>query len=605
MIENIKAYFTIGFFSLVVNCGIAQNQKLADSLIHAYNTGSYDGNEFVILKNIASNETNPERKLEFSELLIEKGSADSLFNFLHVGYLQKGNALRIKGDLAEALKSYFKSIQYANRIGDNLGVAKVTISIADTYSEIGSSGNAETYYNQGILLLRQSNDSISLATALLNAGDEYFNSKKYDSAILYFQEAAPIFIKINSLIGTAYTLGNLGMVYAEQGKDNEAEHNINEAIKILEDLGDYYPISVYLTYMSDIYQRQNDFSIALTYALRSLALATRYRIKDQISEANLKISEIFDKVGNPTTSYKYYKDHILYRDSVKNIESVQQMADLETSYQVSQKQVEVDLLNQQKKTQKIIAFSTGAGMFLIGIIAIGLYRRNKFIQKAKQLIEVEKGRSDALLLNILPFEIAEELKANGSAEAREFENVSILFTDFKEFTSTSEKLTAQELVAEINICFQAFDAIVEKYGIEKIKTIGDAYMAAGGLPVPSLSSTKNTVLAGLEMQDFMKTRKTEKFSKGEVTFDMRVGIHTGTVIAGIVGSKKFQYDVWGDTVNTSSRIETTCEVDKVNISHTTYELVKNENEFTIESRGKIQAKGKGELEMYFVSKKNG
>lgn len=605
MIENIKAYFTIGFFSLVVNCGIAQNQKLADSLIHAYNTGSYDGNEFVILKNIASNETNPERKLEFSELLIEKGRADSLFNFLHVGYLQKGNALRIKGDLAEALKSYFKSIQYANRIGDNLGVAKVTISIADTYSEIGSSGNAETYYNQGILLLRQSNDSISLATALLNAGDEYFNSKKYDSAILYFQEAAPIFIKINSLIGTAYTLGNLGMVYAEQGKDDEAEHNINEAIKILEDLGDYYPISVYLTYMSDIYQRQNDFSIALTYALRSLALATRYRIKDQISEANLKISEIFDKVGNPTTSYKYYKDHILYRDSVKNIESVQQMADLETSYQVSQKQVEVDLLNQQKKTQKIIAFSTGAGMFLIGIIAIGLYRRNKFIQKAKQLIEVEKGRSDALLLNILPFEIAEELKANGSAEAREFENVSILFTDFKEFTSTSEKLTAQELVAEINICFQAFDAIVEKYGIEKIKTIGDAYMAAGGLPVPSLSSTKNTVLAGLEMQDFMKTRKTEKFSKGEVTFDMRVGIHTGTVVAGIVGSKKFQYDVWGDTVNTSSRIETTCEVDKVNISHTTYELVKNENEFTIESRGKIQAKGKGELEMYFVSKKNG
>ena len=281
------------------------------------------------------------------------------------------------------------------------------------------------------------------------------------------------------------------------------------------------------------------------------------------------------------------------------------MADLETSYQVSQKQVEVDLLNQQKKTQKIIAFSTGAGMFLIGIIAIGLYRRNKFIQKAKQLIEVEKERSDALLLNILPFEIAEELKANGSAEAREFENVSILFTDFKEFTSTSEKLTARELVAEINICFQAFDAIVEKYGIEKIKTIGDAYMAAGGLPVPSLGSTKNTVLAGLEMQDFMKKRKTEKVLKGEVTFDMRVGIHTGTVVAGIVGSKKFQYDVWGDTVNTTSRIETNCEVDKVNISHTTYELVKNENEFTIESRGKIQAKGKGELEMYFVSKKNG
>ena len=130
-------------------------------------------------------------------------------------------------------------------------------------------------------------------------------------------------------------------------------------------------------------------------------------------------------------------------------------------------------------------------------------------------------------------------------------------------------------------------------------------MAAGGLPVPSASSAKNTVLAGLEMQRFMKERKAEKDSRGEVSFEMRVGIHTGPVVAGIVGTKKFQYDVWGDTVNTSNRIETNCEAGKVNISTATYDLIKNDSEFAIESRGKIQAKGKGELEMYFVSKRTG
>ena len=180
--------------------------------------------------------------------------------------------------------------------------------------------------------------------------------------------------------------------------------------------------------------------------------------------------------------------------------------------------------------------------------------------------------------------------------------VSILFTDFISFTETSEHLTAKELVEEINVCFETFDDILEKHKVEKIKTIGDAYMAAGGLPVPTDDSVKNTVLAALEMQDFISKRKAEMDAADKPAFEMRVGIHTGPVVAGIVGVKKFQYDIWGDTVNTASRIENSGEAGKVNISQATYKLLKADPQFAFENRGKIEAKGKGEMEMWFVKK---
>ena len=236
-------------------------------------------------------------------------------------------------------------------------------------------------------------------------------------------------------------------------------------------------------------------------------------------------------------------------------------------------------------------------------ISGGLYSHWSYIKKSKAVLQKEKDRSENLLLNILPEEIAEELKEKGEAEARQFENVSILFTDFKGFTSKSEQLSAQDLVVEINHCFKAFDIICEKYQIEKIKTIGDAYMAAGGIPIESSSSTKNIVLAALEMQEFVTDRIEAKKVQNEVAFEMRLGIHTGPVVAGIVGVKKFQYDIWGDTVNTASRMESSGEIGKVNISDSTYQLLKHEPEFVFKSRGKIQAKGKGEIEMWFVEKK--
>ncbi|MBL7871787.1 MAG: hypothetical protein JNM78_09270 [Cyclobacteriaceae bacterium] len=245
--------------------------------------------------------------------------------------------------------------------------------------------------------------------------------------------------------------------------------------------------------------------------------------------------------------------------------------------------------------------------YIVATFRYFLVKRNFIfnIHLQEALNEADEGRkkSDELLKNILPEEIAEELKSQGISAARGYDIATILFTDFTNFTERSAKMSAAELVAEIDESFKGLDLICERHQIEKIKTIGDSYMAAGGLPAPTPDSVRRTVLAAIEMQDFIRSRFMKNSEEGRIGFEMRVGIHTGPVVAGIVGVKKFQYDIWGDTVNTASRMETNCDPGKVNISQVTYDLIKNDPAFEFEYRGKIQAKGKGELDMYFVNRR--
>lgn len=241
---------------------------------------------------------------------------------------------------------------------------------------------------------------------------------------------------------------------------------------------------------------------------------------------------------------------------------------------------------------------------LVRFQTIRLKRKNEELQKAIDLatedIRKEKQKSENLLLNILPKQIAEELKVRDYTEAKEYSLVTVLFTDFKGFTNVAEKLTPNQLIEELNICFSAFDEIIGKYGIEKIKTIGDAYMCAGGIPDINFTNPLDVILAGLEIQAFMRKMTRIKAEKGEVYWQLRVGIHTGELVAGVVGKKKFAYDIWGDTVNTASRMESSGEPMKVNISGTTYELV---SDFFITTyRGQLPAKNKGNIDMYFVER---
>ncbi len=217
------------------------------------------------------------------------------------------------------------------------------------------------------------------------------------------------------------------------------------------------------------------------------------------------------------------------------------------------------------------------------------------IEKQHAELKVEKKKSDDLLLNILPEEVAEELKQKGTSEAKFFDHVTVLFTDFVDFTKAGERMAPQELVDELHTCFKAFDGIISKYNIEKIKTIGDAYLAVCGLPLAQKDHAANCARAAIEIRQYMEARRQ---LRGDKTFEIRIGLHSGSVVAGIVGVKKFAYDIWGDTVNTAARMEQNSERGRINISQVTHDLIKDQ--FVCTSRGEIAAKNKGALSMYFV-----
>lgn len=232
-------------------------------------------------------------------------------------------------------------------------------------------------------------------------------------------------------------------------------------------------------------------------------------------------------------------------------------------------------------------------------LAERLKLQKKVDERTAELRE-EKERSDELLLNILPFETAEELKEKGFASVQQYDMVSVLFTDFVGFTNITEGISHKQLVTSLDEHFRMFDEVMDKYGIEKIKTIGDAYMAAGGIPTRTITNPMAVVAAGLEMVYRLAKLNTTKELKGEKAWQLRLGIHTGSVISGVVGKNKFAFDIWGDAVNTAARMESSGEVMKVNVSGSTYELISAYFECT--PRGKIKAKNKGEIEMYFVDR---
>lgn len=263
---------------------------------------------------------------------------------------------------------------------------------------------------------------------------------------------------------------------------------------------------------------------------------------------------------------------------------------------------EAELLREQSENMRnVLALVVVFVLFLAGLFYARFRAKKRMANELSQknaLIEEEQKRSNSLLLNILPPAIAEELKSRNKVAARKYEQATVMFIDFKGFTNVAERLSPERLVEELDLCFSNFDQIISKYRIEKIKTVGDAYICASGLSDMN-ASPSDIVKAALEMQDFLLGLKAERMSQGLPYFDARVGIHTGPVVAGVVGAKKFAYDIWGDTVNTAARLEEQCEPGRVNVSEDAYWLAKYEFEW--QHRGKIPAKNKGTLDMYYVT----
>lgn len=595
---TIWPFILIVFFSHSIN---AQNQDFADSLVYVYENNKFnESDELNILRQIANNHLETERKLFYSHLLIQRAFDLDSIQYAYSGYLQKGNSLRLKGEFPLALESYIQGANIATQANMKREQGLIHVALADVYSLTENHSKAVESYHIAINILRNENDKKGLASALLNLGDEFFNYGIQDSALVYFMESEEIFKSINYEIGEAYSLGNIGLVFAQKEQYKIAEQKLSRAVHLLEKHGDFYPICVYLTYMSDIYLEKGDINTALEFANQSLDLAKNYGLKKEVGKAYLKLSELQEKSGDHYSSLSNLKKHLSYKDSVNNLSTIQDIANIRTDFEISKKQIEVDLLSQQKKNQQMMAIAAIIGFILFGLLALSLYKRNKIIHESSAIINKEKMRSEELLLNILPEQTANELKEFGKVKAQRFESVTVLFTDFRGFSKYSEGLSPEKLVEIVDFYYSKFDEIISNYGLEKIKTIGDSYMCAGGLPFPSSDHPIKMINAAFDIASFVEDTKYNNPFERE-GLEIRIGINTGPIVAGVVGTKKFAYDIWGDSVNIASRMESNSEPGKINVSAYTYELIKDV--YHCEYRGKIQVKSKDSMNMYFVENK--
>jgi class 3 adenylate cyclase/tetratricopeptide (TPR) repeat protein len=547
------------------------------------------------------------------------------------------------GNYPEAMDLIYRYLIYAERTDDAEGMAYAYNILGNINYALERAPEALENYARALATFRSLDHQWEAADVLNNIanvkGDlaelavtegRYQDAVPlFDSAIAFENEVINLRRQLENEPGLSEAINNLGVVHKDLGSYYQAIGqqaraqetwkvalgHFRQALQMRESLGDKKGIIEVYNGLGDVYRRQRNYKLALEYTKRYLDLALDIGDQNFVQSAYKDLSKIYAETGDYLHAYEYRKKYDEYRYLRLDEKRVKDIERRQALYGDQQKQLEIErqqqrnaLLDAQLREQQAeIRRATLQRRSLLGgalgllLLAGLLYNRNRIKTKANrdlaeknQIIEQERQRSENLLLNILPAQTAEELKAHGKAQAREYESVTVLFSDFKSFTTIAETMKAEELVAEIDTCFQAFDAITGRHGIEKIKTIGDSYMCVGGLPSPNDTHPTDVVSAALEMQAFMQEHNAGRAAP----FEMRIGVHTGPVVAGVVGTRKFAYDIWGDTVNLAARMEQNSQPGRVNISQSTFERVKGV--FECAYRGKISAKNKGEVDMYFV-----
>jgi class 3 adenylate cyclase len=553
-----------------------------------------------------------------------------------------------EGNSGEDLRLLNDALNIYQSLGDSLGILRCLNNLAASYIEFGSHRIALAYLQEAIELGLDS--SLAIYTSVFaNMGIIYAGVGNHVRALDLFDRSIELCVLRHDSNTVGFNISYKGKSFLALGDTVDALKCFNQSIEIQKKFGNNYDLSLNYFELGKFYASLQRMDMALPYLDTAFLLYQEINSKREISETQTEIGCLYyhndqfseavewceqaiemaraigteehqlkacnclymahRKRGETEQSLKYLEEYIALEKVIALEEArfnVMEMDFRDQQVQDSIRQLrherELELMHQEEVRKKDRArnYTTIGGIGFL-VLALGLWSRLNYIRRSKKALENEKMRSEALLLNIIPKEIADELKETGKVKARRFGDVSVLFSDFEKFTETAESLSPEELVEEINICFEAFDRIVEKYKLEKIKTNGDMYMAAGGLHVPRTSETGDVVMAGIEMQAFLEGRNRHAQQSERVELSMRLGIHTGPVVAGIVGSKKFQYDIWGDTVNTASRMESHGQRNKVNISHDTYEQIKDHQEFEFIRRSPLDVKGKGEMNMWFVA----
>jgi len=510
-----------------------------------------------------------------------------------------------QGDDTKAIEFYFKSLKVAEEIHDSLRIATVLNNIGGVYwNKEATKHKSINYYLRAYDICQLIHDDYGIGSSAVNTGDYYLYNKQADSALFYLDISLEA-LKKTQTGNVSYALNKIGEAYTLKKDFAQAKKYQTEALELAKTQNSDLDMTLALISLGNTHNKEGDYKKAIEYYKQAEVIAREIRVNYQLKETFEALAKSYATLSDYEQAFNYQKLFSEIKDTLYNAENDKKIQRLQFNYDIETKQKEVDILTKDKelqalevRRQKTVKNAFLVGLLLILIIAFILYRNIKVKIKVNKILDRQKIAIENLLLNILPAQVAEELQMFGNATPRHYDSASVLFTDFKGFSKIAEGLTPKELVSELNGFFVAFDRITEKFNLEKIKTIGDAYMCAGGIPKTNDEHPFDTVKAGLEMQKYMETNNEKRHAQGKIPWELRVGIHTGPIVAGVVGEKKYAYDIWGSTVNISSRMESNGEAGKLNISASTYEIVKSK--YNCSHRGKIYAKNIGDIDMYFV-----
>lgn len=507
----------------------------------------------------------------------------------------------------KALDSYFQSMDVAEKMGDKDGIATAYSNIANVYlNKSATIGKALGFFIKALKLSEETGDNNIIGAAALNIGEIYRGLNKHDSALYYYYKSKDAY---TNTIDIPNPLRCIGLVYANKGDFTNAIKYGTQSYEMARKFDTKLAMAQALVSLGDIYLKNNNQQAAISSYKQGDSVARLIPAYKELGESYSGLATSYSRLGNYGNAYKYQKLFSNVSDTLNNQVLADKLASLQRNFEIQSRQNQINLLTKDKaiqdldlRSQKIQKAFISAALILIFAIAFVIYRNYRSKVKTNIILDKQKAEIEGLLLNILPSEVATELQMNGVATPRYYDQVSVLFTDFKGFTLIADALSPQEVVSELNACFIHFDEIIEKYNLEKIKTIGDSYMCAGGIPTANSTHPVDIVRAGIEIRDWMKNWNEGRKELNLPAWELRIGIHVGPVVAGVVGRKKYAYDIWGSTVNIASRIESSGQPGMVNISEAVYNLVKDQ--YTCFYRGKVLAKNIGDIDMYFVERES-
>ncbi len=567
-----------------------------DSLIYKLEKTTIDTAKFQLLNDLSDNAADGEWEKYNEQLgLLSKSLINNsnkeiskLAKKYYAIYLNnKGYEYAGKADYVKSLEYYADCIKLFEEIGNEKGAALAFSSIGAIYDRLDEVDKALENYKLAMIVWEKYPTDKNIVATLNNIAVIYGRKKLYGIQYSYFLRGYNISKKYNfrnQIVTQIYN--GIGTYWWRKKHKNYALYFYQNGIKMSEEIGDRSGLATNLVDLAELYYDLNEYDKAMVLAERSLQVAKAVDYPMLINQSANVLAKIYKAKGNYKLALECRELAIESKEIYNRIDNQKSVIRFQYKSEFDKKEI---VSKKEIQKQKILRNGSLGLLAVVLVFAYIFFNQRNKIKKGKIL-------SDNLLLNILPSEVANELKEKGEVNAQYFDEVSVIFTDFVNFTGISETLTPKELVAEIHEYFKGFDAIITSHGLEKIKTIGDAYLAVSGLPNANHQHAKNVMLAAIEIVDFVKSKK-----ENGGLFDIRIGIHSGSLVAGVVGVKKFAYDIWGDTVNTAARMEQNSESGKINVSESTFQLVKNDFEF--EYRGKVMAKNKGEIDMYYLINK--